>query len=168
MILAVDVQYTENRVRIAGVMFKNWQDEVPQKEYISLIEDVADYEPGQFYKRELPCILKLIKENKLQPKIIIVDGYVYLDGHSKAGLGKYLYDALKGEVIVIGIAKKPFKDIDGRYEVCRGSSKKPLYVTSVGIETEQAKARVRSMHGRNRLPTLIKRVDQICRDISAG
>jgi hypothetical protein len=34
---------------------------------------------------------------------------VYLDGFSEAGLGKYLYDALKGEVSVVGMAKSDSK-----------------------------------------------------------
>jgi deoxyribonuclease V len=167
MILAVDVHYSENNGVAAGVLFENWQDEKAQKECVSLIEGVAGYEPGNFFKRELPCVLKLIAEHHLKPEIIIVDGYVFLDGFSKTGLGKHLYDALNGEVAVVGIAKKRFKDIDARFEVYRGSSRKPLYVTAVGIDLEQAKRNVRTMHGVNRLPTLIKRVDQISRGLSA-
>jgi deoxyribonuclease V len=168
MILAVDVQYSENNAVAAGVLIENWQDEKAQKECVSLIEGVAGYEPGNFFKRELPCILKLIAEHRLKPEIIIVDGYVFLDGFSKAGLGKHLYDALNGEVSVVGIAKKRFKDIDSRFEVYRGSSRKPLYVTAVGMDLEQAKRNVSSMHGENRLPTLIKRADQLCRGFRAG
>lgn len=168
MILAVDVHYSADKATVAGVVFENWPDEAPQKEYISLMDGVADYEPGKFFKRELPCLLKLIADYALKPDCIIVDGYVFLDGYSKAGLGKHLYDALNGEVAVIGVAKKPFKDIDARYEVCRGTSSNPLYVTAVGIELAQAKERVRGMHGQHRLPTLLKRVDLICRDLRTG
>ena len=168
MILAVDVQYSENNGVAAGVLFENWQDEKTLKECVSLIEGVAGYEPGKFFKRELPCILKLIAEYHLKPEIIIVDGYVFLDGFSKAGLGKHLFDALNGEISVVGIAKKRFKDIDSRFEVYRGNSRKPLYITAVGIDLEQAKRNVRAMHGENRLPTLIKRVDQICRGFREG
>lgn len=168
MILAVDVHYSENNGVAAGILFENWQDEKAQKECASLIEGVADYESGKFFKRELPCILKLIAEHRLKPDCIIVDGFVFLDGYSKAGLGKHLYEALNREVSVVGIAKKRFKDIDAQFEVCRGNSRKPLYVTAVGIDLEQAKRNVRAMHGENRLPTLIKRVDQICRGFRAG
>jgi len=168
MILAVDVHYTENRAKVAGVAFENWEDRFPQREYVSSIESVAEYEPGMFFQRELPCILQLVAEHELRPKIIIVDGYVYLDGHSKAGLGKHLYDALHGEVIVIGIAKKSFKGIDRRYRVYRGNSKKPLYVTAVGLEIDQAREHVRKMHGKHRLPSLIKRADQVCKGIGSS
>jgi len=168
MILAVDVQYSQNSAAIAGVLFKSWQDEDTQKEYVSLMDGVADYEPGKFFKRELPCILKLIEDHRLKPECIVVDGFVFLDGFSKPGLGKHLFDTLNGAVSVIGIAKKRYKDIDSQFEVYRGDSRKPLYVTAVGIETQQAKRNILAMHGNSRLPTLIKRVDQICRGIKVG
>jgi deoxyribonuclease V len=167
MILAVDVQYSKNNSIAGGVVFEHWQDERAQKEFISLIKGVAGYEPGKFFKRELPCILKLIAEHHLQPYCIVIDGFVFLDGISEAGLGKYLYDALDSNVIVIGIAKKRYKNIDSKYEIYRGSSRKPLYVTAIGIDIEQAKRNVLAMYGRFRLPTMIKRVDQICRGIRA-
>jgi len=163
MILAVDVQYSKNDAIAGGVVFEHWQDEGAQKECTSVIEGVARYEPGKFFKRELPCILKLIAEHGLQPDCIVVDGYVFLDGFSEAGLGKYLYDTLDGRASVIGVAKKRYRNIDSKYEVFRGRSRKPLYVTAVGIDVEQAKENVLAMHGKNRLPTILKRVDQICR-----
>lgn len=168
MILAVDVQYSGNNAIVAGVVFENWQDEKAQKECVSMIDGVAGYEPGKFFRRELPCILKLIAEHHLKPECIVVDGFVFLDGFSRAGLGKHLYDALNGEVSVVGVAKKRFKDIDSQFEVYRGDSRRPLYVTAVGIGIKQAKRNVHAMHGKNRLPALIKRADQICRGISTG
>jgi deoxyribonuclease V len=92
----------------------------------------------------------------------------WIKSSSEVGLGKYLYDAINGEVSVVGVAKKRFKNIDSQCEIYRGVSKKPLYVTAVGIDMEQAKANVRAMHGTNRLPISIKRVDQICRSIRTG
>ena len=168
MILAVDVQYSKNHAIVGGVVFEHWQDEGAQKECVSVIEGVAGYEPGRFFKRELPCILKLIAEHRLEPDCIVVDGFVFLDGFSKAGLGKYLYDALDGRASVLGIAKNRYKNIDSKYGVYRGASRKPLYVTAVGIDLEQAKGNVLAMHGKNRLPTTIRRVDQICRGIRTG
>jgi deoxyribonuclease V len=168
MILAVDVQYTKNEAIAAGILFEHWQDERAQKEYLSRIEGVAGYEPGKFFKRELPPILKLIEEHHLQPDCILVDGFVFLDGFAAAGLGKHLYDALGGRVAVIGVAKKHYKDLDAGYEVRRGRSRRPLYVTAVGIEVEEAKGHILSMHGSNRLPTLIKRADQLCRGVGMG
>ena len=168
MKLAVDVQYWNDKATAGGVSFKNWQDQEMQRKYVSFVEGFADYEPGYFYKRELPCILNLIAEHQLKPECIVIDGFVFLDGFSQAGLGKHLFDALDGRVSIIGVAKKRFKDIDSKYEVHRGDSKRPLYVTAVGMEVEQAKENIRSMHGSNRLPTLLKYADQICRANKAG
>jgi len=163
MILAVDVHYSKDQAVAAGVVFETWQDEQAQKECFSLVEGVADYEPGKFFKRELPCILKLIADHQLRPDCILIDGYVFLDGHSEAGLGKYLYDTLDGAASVIGIAKKRYKNIDAKYEIYRGASRKPLYITAVGMDVDQAKRNILTMHGKYRLPTIIKRVDQLCR-----
>lgn len=168
MKLAVDVQYYNDTATVGGVSFENWQDDEAQREYVSAFQGVMDYEPGKFYKRELPCILKLITEHELRPECIIVDGFVFLDGFSEAGLGKHLFDALGGKVSIIGVAKKRFKDINSKYEVYRGVSKNPLYVTAVGLEIEQARENIRLMHGRDRLPTLLKHADQICRNQEMG
>jgi deoxyribonuclease V len=49
--------------------------------------------------------------------------------------------------------------------VVRGTeAKRPLYVTAAGVGVDQAAAWVRSMHGPHRLPTLLKRVDRLCRE----
>lgn len=77
MILAVDVQYLKSGAVAAGLQFEDWSDEAPAGEYVSVIDTVAPYEPGQFYKRELPCILALLQEHSLSPSTIVVDGYVY-------------------------------------------------------------------------------------------
>ena len=165
MILAIDVKYSEHHSAVAGVGFADWADDAPAVELVSFLEVPAAYQSGQFYKRELPCILKLLEEHELQPECIVVDGFVYLNGCSKPGLGRHLYDALDGKVPVIGVAKNPFKGIGPEYEVYRGTSKKPLYVTAVGIDTDKAKELIRTMHGKDRRPTLLKRVDQLCRSL---
>jgi deoxyribonuclease V len=166
MILAVDVKYCDKVAIAAGVAFAGWGDESPEREVVTCLETPAEYRPGQFYLRELPCILKLLKENSLHPDIIIVDGFVYLDGESKPGLGKYLYDALHGEVAVIGVAKSRFHGIAELYQLFRGGSSRPLYVTAVGVHLDRAKEFIRDMHGRHRLPTMLKRVDLLSRAAS--
>ena len=52
MILAIDVQYSENTAFVAGITFGTWLSEAPENEYISVFNDVAEYEPGNFYKRD--------------------------------------------------------------------------------------------------------------------
>lgn len=165
MILAVDVQYGEDAAVVAGVLFETWESAESRQDYISTVTPIAPYEPGHFYKRELPCILQLLTEHNLTPTCIIVDGYVFLDGTTRPGLGKYLFDTLGEDIPIIGVAKRRFKGIDTAYGILRGESLTPLYVTSVGIEVMDAQRFVHSMHGRYRIPTLLKRVDQLCRGL---
>ncbi|WP_330482442.1 endonuclease V [Tumidithrix elongata] len=165
MKLAVDVHYKGDRATVGGILFENWSDRDPTQELTCAIDSIEDYEPGQFYKRELPCILKLLEVHQLKPACIAIDGFVYLDGFSKPGLGKYLYDALCGEVPIVGVAKTLFRGISPDYAVCRGDSEKPLFVTAIGLPISEAKEVIRTMHGSYRIPSLLKRVDRICRDI---
>lgn len=163
MILSVDVQYFKNTAFVAGVLFEKWDSIVSIGEYISIVSIVEDYEPGNFYKRELPCIMKILEEHKINPSTIVVDGYVFLDGKQKPGLGKRLYDSLSEKIEVIGVAKTAFSGISNEYELFRGKSKKPLYITTTG-RLEIAKDNIAKMYGNNRVPVLLKRADQLCRE----
>lgn len=162
-LLAVDVHYHGDSATAAGVLFASWEDSAPARVLRNRTSTPSDYRPGEFYLRELPCILTLLDKFNLTPKIIIVDGYAYLDGLSKPGLGKQLYDALNGLTPVIGLAKNPFANTSEDFAVLRGDSRRPLYVTSAGIPMEDAKRAVASMHGKHRIPTLLKRVDTASR-----
>ncbi|NML16890.1 endonuclease V [Azohydromonas caseinilytica] len=164
MILATDVHYSAGHATAAGLLFESWA--APQALHccISQIHEIKPYRPGHFYERELPCLLELLREHRLHPDIIVVDGYVFLDGISRPGLGKHLFDALGGCVPVVGVAKTAFRGIGAEFQVLRGGSTKPLFVTCVGEGLESARAGVRAMHGRHRLPELLKQVDRLCRD----
>ena len=161
--LAVDVHYQGGMATGAGVLFEDWGDARGEETYISKIEGVHDYIPGEFYKRELPCLLKLLEDHQITPGCIVVDGFVYLDGLGKAGLGKYLYDALGGKVGVIGVAKKFYNGIPRDFELYRGKSEKPLFVTSAGLDVDAAKRFIARMHGDFRIPTLLRIADRACR-----
>ena len=63
---------------------------------------------------------------------------------------------------VIGVAKTTFHDAVC-VPVVRGGSARPLLVTAVGLPAEHAAAYVHGMHGDNRVPTLLLRVDQLSR-----
>lgn len=165
MLLAVDVHYVANKASVAGVAFANWGDPAPLQTYTTVLDGVAAYEPGSFFKRELPCILQLLHVYQLAPQIIVVDGYVFLDGHSRPGLGKHLYDALNGTAAVVGVAKKRFRGLDDRFAVYRGGSKVPLWITAVSLPLAQAQTAVCHMHGPHRIPTLLKHADQLCRRV---
>jgi deoxyribonuclease V len=167
MILAIDVHYTESGAIAAGVCFDDWRDAQPSRTCISRFDAVAPYEPGAFYRRELPCLLGLLREHDLHPALIVVDGHVFLDDHGRPGLGKHLYDALDGHVPVVGVAKTAFVGIGADHEVLRSDSTRPLYVSAAGLALADAKAHVLAMHGEHRLPTLLKAVDRACRDAAS-
>ena len=165
MILATDVDYREDKAIAAGVLFQHWNDPAPSTEIITPIASVAEYEPGRFYKRELPCLLELLKQLAQLPECIVIDGYVYLGNERKAGLGKHLYEALQGRVPIIGVAKTRFQDTPQETEVYRGGSTRALYVTAIGLDEAEAKALVPQMHGQHRIPSLLKRVDQLSKTV---
>jgi len=162
MLACLDVSYRDSVACAAGVTFRDWSDATAFDEKVVRIQNVEPYQPGQFYRRELPCLLAVLQ--KLPPvDTAIIDGYVWLDGESMPGLGAHLYQALNRKVAVIGVAKTKFRGTDRVCEVIRGTSKRPLYVTAVGIQHELAAEHVRSMHGDNRLPTLLAHADYLCR-----
>ena len=47
--------------------------------------------------------------------------------------------------------------------VLRGDSSRPLFVTAAGMNPHGAAELVRGMHGPHRVPTLLKRADQLAR-----
>ncbi len=165
MIFAVDVGYQADTALAAGVLSDRWSAPQPTAEFIRPMSAVADYAPGEFYKRELPCILALLQQLPAQdfPQYIVIDGYVDLGNPAKPGLGQHLYNALQGQAIVIGVAKTRFQDTPKTAEVCRGNSQRPLYVTAIGIEVVQAQQFIQQMHGDHRIPTLLKWVDRLSR-----
>jgi deoxyribonuclease V len=109
VILAIDVDYRSDSAVVAGVSYSNWEGEAPDNVFHSNVTDVEKFEPGQFYKRELLCIIRLLTDHNLYPNIIVIDDFVVLGQDSKPGLGIYLHDALDQTILVIGVAKAAFK-----------------------------------------------------------
>jgi deoxyribonuclease V len=62
MIAALDVRYDEDALsgQAAAVIFERWDDAAPLAEYTAIFDGVAPYVPGQFFKRELPCLLAVL------------------------------------------------------------------------------------------------------------
>lgn len=168
MLLAVDTYYGQNACTI-GLLFENWRSSQPLRVICDCVENPREeYVPGQFYKKELPCILRVLQQLSDQERTaldaIIVDGFVYLDDQKRPGLGRRLYDTLEYKIPVVGVAKTNFASIDElKVPVLRGESSKPLYVTSVGIPLSEAASAVQSMDGIYRMPTLLKLVDHYSR-----
>src|SRR5581483_2872768 len=160
-IICLDVHYRESDANAAGVEFGDWADAVPSNEIVTRIANPPPYQSGDFYKRELPCLLEILARCNT-PSIVVIDGYVWLEGTDRPGLGAHLYQKLGGAIPVIGVAKTLFRGAKV-IEVDRGSSRRPLFVTAAGISAETAAALVGRMHGQNRIPTLLKRVDSLAR-----
>ena len=160
MKLAIDVYYYDScKAKVVGVIFDKWESEKPHEIVTTSIEQVEDYEAGKFYKRELPCILKLLESVNMDSiDTIVIDGYVYLDAPTKAGLGMHLYNSLGEKIPIIGVAKTYFHE-NIATKVFRGKSKNPLYITSIGVEISEAAAHIHNMHGAFRMPTLLKLLD---------
>ena len=159
MLAALDVAYNDDAgsARAAAVVFESWTSEGSTLERVVEVQGVAPYEPGAFYKRELPCLLAVLRQIEQPLKVLIVDGYVRL-GEGRPGLGEHLWDAMEGAVAVVGVGKTRFRSAPA-VALCRGGSVAPLYITSIGMPLEQAVEHVRLMHGPYRLPTLLTRVD---------
>jgi deoxyribonuclease V len=168
MIACVDVDYREVGAVAACVLFHTWADETPAGEHVRLVERVEPYQPGQFYKRELPCLLAVLEEAPRPLEAVVIDGYVWLEDETRPGLGGHLFESLGKAIPVVGVAKTRFASARAARAILRGSSEKPLFVTAAGLDVEEAARQVRAMHGEFRIPTLLKRVDQLCRSSSSS
>ncbi|MDQ0781587.1 deoxyribonuclease V [Chryseobacterium sp. W4I1] len=165
MIYAFDTYYYEDHANTVCIAFEDWNSEKEYGIFSEKTEITSAYESGAFYKRELPCILSLLEKIELkQGDLIIVDGYVTLDDNGKIGLGGYLYEALNQKYPVIGIAKNGFASPDSqRRYILRGESKTPLFLTAEGVNLDEILPKVVQMHGSYRIPTLLKKLDQMSR-----
>lgn len=162
MIAAFDVHYRKGaKASAAAVLFYDYGDDAPAATATHRLHGVADYIPGKFYKRELPCLLELVDRINAPLDEMIIDGYVmHRDG---PGLGQHLYMAFDARIPVIGVAKNPYAGSPG-VTVLRGKSRKPLWVTSAGMAPAEAAAKIKRMHGRYRIPTLLRHVDRLARE----
>ncbi|MCB9668689.1 MAG: endonuclease V [Alphaproteobacteria bacterium] len=154
----LDVHYAHDRSVVAGVGVTSLDAAEGEEDVVVVWGAPADYEPGSFYKRELPLLLAFLHGREVTG--VVVDGFVWL-GPDRPGLGLHLHEAL--EVPVIGIAKTGFHEADAvAVPVLRGDSAKPLWVTAVGVD--DAASVVAGMDGPWRIPTLVKRADRLGRD----
>ncbi len=159
-IVAVDTAYSPHKAITAGALIHEWDQAVADDEIITETSVPFEYLAGQFYRRELPCILNLLREVAWRPDIIIIDGYVLL-AENRKGLGQHLYEALGGTIQVIGVAKNPFAGNKTALPVYRGSSKRPLFVSSAGMSLMEAVVHIKIMAGKHRIPAILKTVDSL-------
>jgi deoxyribonuclease V len=162
----LDVDYKGTGARAACVLIEAWEAESPNSTCVLDIETVAPYESGNFYRRELPCLLAVLRQLPSLPQTVVVDGYVRLSPGDRPGLGAHLYEALGRAIPVVGIAKTAFAGAEscaGVARVLRGTSRNPLFVTAVGIEPDVAAQCVRRMAGKHRIPDIVRIADQLSR-----
>jgi deoxyribonuclease V len=162
MYACVDVDYRPTAAVAACLLFADFADADAARTLIATLPAAAPYEPGQFYRRELPCLLQILQLVSEPLQAVVIDGYVWLGEHGAPGLGARLHEAIG--VPVIGVAKTAFLGSAQAVAVYRGGSAKPLHVSAVGIPAAAAAQAVQRMHGPHRLPTLLKLVDRLCRD----
>ena len=162
--VAADVHYlAPGGARAAAVVAADASFSRLVAERVELVLAVAPYRPGQFYLRELPP-LRAALNGLADVALLIVDGYADLDPGGRPGLGARAHAEFG--VPVIGVAKSAFRTATHAVPVLRGTSARPLYVTAAGIGAEEAAERIQAMHGKFRIPTLLKRVDQLSRGIT--
>lgn len=163
MFAAVDVFYDEQHsyARAACVVFSDPHGGVTTEEAVALVSPIAAYAPGEFYRRELPCIEAVVGSKLAGLELLFIDGYVHLSQDKQPGLGWHVHQRFG--IPVIGVAKTRFAGAEKFAELAsRGSSRQPLYVTQIGYHGSAADL-VRQMHGSHRIPTLLRRVDQLAR-----
>ena len=60
------------------------------EEKVVAVAGVKAYQPGQFFRRELPCLLAVLCQ--LRPRdVVLIDGYVWLDSLGAPGLGAVFF-----------------------------------------------------------------------------
>jgi deoxyribonuclease V len=126
---------------------------------------VAAYQPGSFYKRELPA-LRAVLAGVDDIGLLVIDGYVDLHPEGRPGLGAHVHEEFR--IPVIGVAKTRFASATHAVPVLRGTAARPLYVTAAGLPATDAAKLVRAMAGRFRLPDALRRVDALARNYSCG
>ncbi len=162
MIACVDAHYRLDESVAACVGLSDWSDEsIAFERVIHVPRPAEPYVPSEFYLREMQPILQLLHDVE-GVEAVVVDGYVWL-AKDRPGLGARLHEALGGTTPVVGVAKHAFRNNDRALAVLRGRSTRALYVTAIGMDESQAVACLRRMHGKFRIPTALKRVDQLTR-----
>ena len=165
MKLVMDVHIEGDAARVAAVAFDDWAAAEGSRNYALRIEHVEKPAKGELDLRALPWLVQLLDAHRLQPEVIVLDGFVHVDAQETPGLGRRLHDTLGGRTAVIGVSKSVFKGTDTPDQFCifREDETPALVITSAGIDLGAAKARIRAMHGRKRVPTLMKLAARIAK-----
>jgi deoxyribonuclease V len=127
-------------------------------EHVRSFPVAAAYEAGRFYLRELAPIRAVILD--AEPlTLVVIDGYVDLDPLGRPGLGAHLH--AETGLPVVGVAKSAFRTATHARLVRRGTARRPLFVTALGVPIEEAAGMVAEMAGAYRIPDALRRVDRL-------
>jgi deoxyribonuclease V len=83
MIAAVDVHYVAGSGCAGCVTFADWADSKPQREYVTQRRDVHEYQPGEFWKRELPCLLAALDTVDVTLQTVVIDRVTSTRTHAR-------------------------------------------------------------------------------------
>jgi len=156
---AVDVHYPpQGGARAALVLGDDRRFTAIVDERVCWLPDVAPYQPGSFFARELPA-LRAVLADAGSLDLVLIDGYVDLDPGGRPGLGAHLHARI--HTPVIGVAKTAFRTATHAIAVHRGKATRPLYVTAAGFPVGDAAALVAQLAGPHRLPDALRRVDAL-------
>jgi deoxyribonuclease V len=159
--VAADVHYLPSGdARAAAVVAADAAFSHLAADRIALVTQVEPYQPGQFWRRELPP-LRAVLDGLDTMALLIIDGYADLDPDGRPGLGARACDEFG--VPVIGVAKSAFRGATHAIAVRRGASARPLYVTAAGMPRADAADLIRHMAGQYRLPDALRRADTLGR-----
>ena len=167
MKLALDIHHDGDGAWVAAVAFDDWDAPEPTRTNTSHVAQPPKAVRGALDLRDLPCFLQLLQAHALQAEVIVINGSVHLDALEAPGLGRHLYHALGGLTAIVGVSRTSKPDTPAQFQISREEETRPLTITCVGIDIGAAKARLRAMHGKRRIPTLLKLVTRLAKGAAA-
>lgn len=163
MKLVVGVHDLDGGAIVCAVAFDEWDAAEASRTFTSRVAPIDPPVRSPRGAAELAGVLQLLREHALEPELIVIDGPVHLDAAETPAWGRQLFDALGGRSAVVGISTRTMPSLPAQFEVWRDEEARPLIVTCIGIDLGAAKVRVRTMHGRKRVPTLMKLAARLAR-----
>ncbi len=161
MIGVLDVGYRDDAAVVGCLAIAEFEDSVPADEWVVDAGPVGPYVPGRFWMRELDPLLRGLAAATSDLSVCVIDAYVDLGEEQTPGLGRVLHE--RAGIPVIGVAKSRYRGTPRECEILRGSSGRPLFVTSADFDQGEAKECIQRMAGAGRIPAMIRRADQLSR-----
>lgn len=158
MIAIFDVGSVGESALVGCVAIENFSDTEPLSEWIVEGGSVGPYVPGEFYRRELRPLIRAVRSAP-DLSVCVIDAYVDLGEDAAPGPGRILFE--QTGVPVVGVAKSRYLGTPTEFEVLRGESQRPLFVSAAGLNNDRAREYVRAMAGMGRIRSMIRRAHQL-------